>query len=408
MLRRKQTLPELRRSGWLIGLLLLAVAIAGCDTATPEEPTPTPISLPTDINQTPTPAGEAPTATPEMETPTSPTSAPDALLPPDQIWVRSGKQVIPLDTPDQAITLGQAAPDVALNTAEAAPAGTYILYQENTTQATLLDLSSGNTQTLGEAEAISIFRPRFAPDGQTLVYAAIGQQEWELQTRALPDATPEVLQTGANTDLFGPVAWTPTGIIGQQLRWQTDAPPAALLRLDPLGGTVETIRDQGHLFVSVSAAGQQFALVTGSFMLGPGLAEQELIHLDTTTGTTATLVAQTQTNFGPIRISPDGMKVFYARTTNPEPDAPFEILRVATANVAAEWALEEIGGSFQDAMWRNDETLLLLTRNADSLTVTNVGLGTPGEFTTEELGRVAVTDDTAPGRMQQILYVPGR
>jgi hypothetical protein len=405
MPRRKHTLPGWHRSCRLIGLLLPAIAIAGCNTFTPEEPTPTPISLPTDINQTPTPAGEVPTPTLEMETPVS---APDTLLPTDQIWVRSGDQVVPLDTPDQAITLGQTGEDVTLNTAAAAPDGSYILYQENTTQATLLDLSSGDMQTVGEAEEISIFRPHFAPDGQTLVYAAISQQAWELQTRDLPDGTPEVRQTGANTELFGPVAWTPTGIIGQQLRWQTDAPPAALLRLDPLGGTVETIRDQGHLFVSVSPAGQQFALVTGSFMLGPGLAEQELIHLDTTTGTTATLVAQRQTNFGPIRISPDGMQVFYARTTNPEPDAPFEILRVATANVAAEWALEEIGGSFQDAMWRNDETLLLLTRNADSLTVTNVALGTPGEFTTEELGTVAVTNDTAPGRTQQILYVPGR
>ncbi len=405
MPRRKQTLSGLRRSYRLIGLLLPAIAIAGCDTFTPEAPTPTPISLPTDINQTPTPAGEAPTPTLEMETPTA---VPETLLPTDQIWVRSGKRVVPLDTPDQAITLGQTGEDVTLTAAAAAPDGSYILYQENTTQATLLDLSSGDMQTVGEAEAISIFRPHFAPDGQTLVYAAISQQAWELQTRDLPDGTPEVLQTGANTALFGPVAWTPTGIIGQQLRWQTDAPPAALLRLDPPGGTVETIRDQGHLFVSVSAAGQQFALVTGSFMLGPGLAEQELLHLDTTTGTTATLVAQTETNFGPIRISPDGMQVFYARTTNPEPDASFEILRVATANVAAEWALDEIGGSFQDAMWRNNETLLLLTRNADSLTVTNVTLGTPGEFTTEELGTIAVTDDTAPGRTQEILYVPGR
>jgi hypothetical protein len=315
---------------------------------------------------------------------------------------------VPLNGDNQAITLGQSEQEVAFNTVKAAPDGAYILYQASTTRATLLDLSSGDTQTLGEAEEISIFRPHFAPDGQTLVFAAIGQQTWELQARALPDGAPEVLQTGANTELFGPVAWTPTGIIGQQLRWQTDAPPTALLRFDPTGGTVATIRDQGHLFVSVSADGQQFALVTGSIMLGPGLSEQELLHLDTTTGTTTTLVAQTRTNFGPIRISPAGMQVFYARTTNPEPAAPFEILRVATANVAAEWVLDEIGGSFQDAIWRNDETLLLLTRDADSLTVIKVALGAPGAFTTEELGTVAITDGTAPGQVHEILYVPGR
>ncbi len=90
-----------------------------------------------------------------------------------------------------------------------------------------------------------------------------------------------------------------------------------------------------------------------------------------------------------------------------EPDAHFAFLRVATANGSVEWALDEIGGSFQDAIWCNDETLLLLTRGADSLTITNVALGTPGVFSTAELGTVAIIDDTARGKVYEILYVLG-
>lgn len=388
-------MPEQQIRRVIISLLLLVFVATGCNPATPE----TPPTATTSIGSTETPLPSPPTPTPETATATT---VAEAELPTDQIWIRTGNRVVPLEAPDQELTLEPPA-DGFIGFITAAPDGSFITYDTGE-QVLLRNLSSGETRGLTEETGITTFRPRFSPDSQALVYTAIGQQEWELRRQNLTDGTETGLQTGPNTAFFGALEWVPTGIIGEQLMWQTDAPPQALLQLDPSGGTVATLREANHITASATDDGQQFALLTGSVMLGPGLSQQELFYFNSTSGMTTTLVPQTDTNFGPVAISPDGTKVFYARTTNPEPGSPFEIMRVTTSDGSGEWVLDQFSTTFTDVAWSDATNLLLLTLDDATLTLTSIALGNPGEFTTEELGTVDVIDGDT---FNHIAYVPG-
>jgi dipeptidyl aminopeptidase/acylaminoacyl peptidase len=334
------------RHPWLAaGALILALTAAGCGPADSLVPTPAaeivPSAQPTTLasptvapSATAIPAASAtvpaPTATPASPTaaPASPTTSapataePAALLPADTIWIRSGAMVMAQGEGDHSISLGENAFPPFGSGALPAPDGSRLAYISREGHLVVVDLRSGATATLGGALEPMSFR--FSPDSRELAAAFSDSQRWQLQVIELGTGAARTLQegpllsqnSGDRSLVLMPLAWTPGGIMVEQIMWATDAPPQGLALVDPADGTTHPVREEQHLIAAVNPDGTQVALVTGILPLGGEQPTMELRMLDVASRQDANLLRPQAGFVRQIRWSPDGTMLLFSMSEN--------------------------------------------------------------------------------------------
>ena len=327
-----------------------------------DAPEPTAESTPA----SPTPA--APTEPPaELPTATTPADEPTAAshpLPLDQPWVHARYELVAPD--GAALNLQDEPTELPLMGIEVSPDGTWVAYAENGPGwigLVLHDLRDG-TETRFPGQ---IFRAKFSPDSTMITYSTIDQVGWRLVVQELPAGEPRVIAASNEGHLLGPLAWTPAGIVAEEIIWASDAPPQGLVLLDPKDGTSTIIREADHLDARVSADGTRIAIVTGVRMIG-GPGEAGVAVLDRAQGDEQQIVPQQSGLIPAIEWSPNGSRLFYVSASIVEFTMSADALHVLSADGSESrtvaFADTGIEGIFRDATWRDDETLLVLTGDA--------------------------------------------
>jgi hypothetical protein len=355
-------------------VLLIALALAGCDAAgpassqatlVPAAPTqlstnqPPATTLPEPTTAPSATAAPAPTAMPAPTTlPTvqpSPSPVVEVLMPNDVPWVfRAGI----LYGDDEALDfkqLGYPAPGWSLR---AAPNGDYIAYISQEDQLVVIDMRS-HKQINPEQRDVHVAGFAFSPDSRALAYRVV---DGPLQILDLPSEQKRTIQEPPTDQplMLSPVAWSPTGLLIERLLWGSDALPQGLALIEPASGTISSIREREHLRAVVSPDGRRIALVTGSVPIG-GAPSAAIVLLDIASGTETTVVPERQQLIKALRWSPDGSRLLYAESAEYQStNTTLHVLADATPEQALELG-QKGGPSFTDIGWRDDGTALLLS-----------------------------------------------
>lgn len=338
----------------------LGVLLGACTPVTPvpvldEHPSPV---VPTATTEQPRVA-----SVPAVVTPTPWSAVGAALL------VVAGEQTLRPGASPVAITPAGDPP--GLYAAVAAPDGSALAYaamQEGAVRLWLHELSSGTTTLLPAPVGDAVARAAFAPDGAALAYTLIGQERWQLLIYDRAAAAARVLaqgsmQAGAETLPLPlvPIAWTPRGLLVEQILYATDALPRGLTLLDPVTGETQMLRAGEHLQAISSSDGAQVALVVGQLPPG-GQPTAALLRYEVATGAEHELLPQQQAMLPALAWSPDGTRLAYAAA--PGYQSPEYVLGVIDADGANLRTLDLVqaaaGYRFLDLAWADPATLLVL------------------------------------------------
>lgn len=374
------------------GSLLLALALAACGPASTSSQAPTlaaataaPATQPTArATNAPAPtsaptAAPAPTVAPSAappETPAAqpmPTAWPDSILPADAYWIRHGEIILGDDETFEPAKRGLPIPAHQLT---AAQNGAYLAYVGQDDKLAIVDMRTqlsviGANESLGQPVAMA-----FSPDSRLLALTLLDQNNiWRLQLRDLESGAMRTLLEGpihANTPndalplLPRPIAWTPAGLIVEDILWATDAPPRNVGLLNPADGSRRVLREADHVGVYPSHDGTEVAVVTGALLLGePPKTGIEL--LDVASGQAREILPVQQGLVRTIAWSPDNQTLLYALSADYQ--APATTIYARNPDGAGEQQLE-LGGpgskaSYADIAWQNNQAALLLSPEAD-------------------------------------------
>ncbi|HEU5101121.1 MAG TPA: hypothetical protein VFU22_18985, partial [Roseiflexaceae bacterium] len=163
-----------------------------------------------------------------------------------------------------------------------------------------------------------------------------------------------------------PIAWTPDGLVVEEILWATDAPPRNIGLVNSADGSKRTLREADHVSVYPSHDGAKIAVVTGALLLGePPKTGIEI--LDVASGQAHEIVPVQQGLVRTIGWSPDDQKLLYALSTDYQ--APATSIHARNPDGSGEQQFE-VGGpgsktSYADIAWQNNQAALLLAPEAD-------------------------------------------
>jgi dipeptidyl aminopeptidase/acylaminoacyl peptidase len=296
------------------------------------------------------------------------TAEPAALLPADAIWIRSGVMVMAQGEGGHSISLGENAFPPFGSSALPAPDGSRLAYISREGQLIVVDLRSGATATLGGALEPMSFR--FSPDSRELAAAFSDSQRWQLQVIELDTGAARTLQegpllsqnSGDRSLVLMPLAWTPGGLMVEQIMWATDAPPQGLALVDPADGTTHPVREEQHLIAAVNPDGTQVALVTGVLPLGGDQPIMELRMLDVASRQDGNLLRPQAGFVRQIRWSPDGTMLLFSMSENygATTAAVVAMPREGTGTQRVDFEVQGFEMNLADIGWRDNQTALVL------------------------------------------------
>ena len=391
-----------RNTPWLsVCLLLLLLGAAGCSMAPAIDEEPAGATSPPAA----TVAGNTATDTPPQAATPAATAAPGATTGAEaapSIYIRSGSRITAVGAAlPRLIELQRGTEPAGVGAITIAPDGSRIAYTENSPGQIglgLMDLRTSEQQFVADV----LFGAAFSPDGQSVAYTVVTQSNSQMIAQDLGGGTPRVLQQGGGSRVLRPVAWTPAGILAEEIIMATDAPPQNLVLLDPQSGTPRTVRAESHVQAESARDGSAVALVTGFVGMGvPGEAGLALVEVPG--GGETELLAPRTGRIPFVRLSPDSSTIVYSSA--PSGEAPATLLHRIGADGSGGRSLDlgeaGISGTLRDAAWRDDATLLVLADDgAAKLRLYELAAG---DFSAGGLRQIAEAEQAGPNEQAQIL-----
>ncbi|WP_029215202.1 LpqB family beta-propeller domain-containing protein [Kallotenue papyrolyticum] len=353
--------------------LALGLTLSGCAPVAPVSDAganpPPEASTAVAQQPTPTPALATFTATVEVPTPTPMLATPTPQPVTGEPLVIAGEYLLrPEATPEALAPVGD---PPGLYGVVAAPDGSALAYaamQAGRLQLWLRDLRSGTATPMPADAGDAFARAAFAPDGSALAYTLIGQERWQLliydragdAARAVAEGPLQVSAETLPMPLV-PIAWTPRGLLVEQILYATDALPRGLALLDPTTGEVQTLRAGEHIQAVPSSDGAHAALVVGQLPPG-GQPVAAIARYDLDNGTERELLPQQQAMIPALAWSPDGARLAYAAAPGYQSsESVLGVLDTDGANLRTlELARAAAGYRFLDLAWADPATLLVL------------------------------------------------
>ncbi len=318
------------------------------------------------------------------------------------IYIRSGSRITAVGAAlPQLIELQRGTEPAGVGAITIAPDGSRIAFTENSPGRIglgLMDLRTSEQQFVADV----LFGAAFSPDGQSVVYTVVTQSSSQLIAQDLGGGTPRVLQQGGGSRVLRPVAWTPAGILAEEIIMATDAPPQNLVLIDPQAGTPRTVRAASHVQAESAPDGTRVALVTGFLGMGvPG--EAGLTVVDVAAGGETDLLSPRTGRIPFVRLSPDSSQIVYSSA--PSYEVPVTLLHLigmdGSGGRTLDLAETGISGTLRDAAWRDDATLLVLADDgAAKLRLYELAAG---DFSAGGLRQIAEAERAGPNEQSQIL-----
>jgi hypothetical protein len=288
-------------------------------------------------------------------------------------WVRSGNTIF---GDDETLDFGKRGLPLPAYQLTAAPNGAYLAYVGQDDKLAIVDIHTelsliGANESLGQPVGMA-----FSPDSRSLALTMLDQNNtWRLQLRDLESGGMQTLIEGpihASTPaeslplLPRPVAWTPAGLIVEDILWATDAPARNIVLVNPADGSRRMLRAADHVGVYPSHDGAKIAVVTGALLLGePPKTGIEVV--DVAGGQAHEIVPVQQGLARTIAWSPDDHRLLYALSADYQ--APATTIHVRNPDGSGEQQIEvgAPGGkaSYADIAWLNNQAALLLSPEAD-------------------------------------------
>jgi dipeptidyl aminopeptidase/acylaminoacyl peptidase len=336
-------------------------------------------------------------------------------LPTNTVWIRSGERLTAANTERTTFVLQQQGQPSSPFSIAVAPDGSAIAYVEIVAgtngqglQLVVIDRQTNQRRTFSQIDFATISAPRFSPDSRTIAFSIMNTaaSNWELRLLDLRTYKMRVLRQSADARLLQPIAWSSAGIFAHQLMWGTDAPPQALVLIDPEDGTISPIRQRDHLNAVPAPNSSRIAFVTGSMPIGE-TPEQTLLVLDRKAGSETTLLPKQKTLIRHVRWSPDSARLLYTQAT--DYTRPITMLHLINPDGSGKQSVDlatlGLRGEIKDTAWRNPSTLLLLTVDTNQqLHLYELPTSTPNRASLKELS--TFNTGSVQDAQDHILYVP--
>jgi dipeptidyl aminopeptidase/acylaminoacyl peptidase len=338
-----------------------------------------------------------------------PARAAEPGLPANRIWVHTPGRITALASGGRSVPLPQAPVQPSV---QVAPNGSLLAYAELSASGRFERLvgvtaRTGARRVLHTAAGANILQPVFAPDSGTLAFSVVAGEGWQLKALDLRSGRVRVLRQGTlRARMLTPIAWTPAGLIANQILWASDAPAQGLFLVDGARGTVRALNDADHLTAVPSADGKRIAIVSGvDLPAGPGVATDMTISiLNLDTGGARAIVVHSPVHLGSLAWAPDGSKLLYIATNSA---TRVRTLHVVNADGSGDQTLafSPTGrqGELRDARWQGSGTMLVLAggeRSVQLYTAPSRGLKAAG------LRQVGSFPGVSRQATAQIVYVP--
>lgn len=391
-----------RTRPWLaLCLLLLLLGAAGCSMAPAIDEEPAGATSPPAATVSGTTATDTPpqAATPAATAATGATTGAEAS---PSIYIRSGSRITAVGAArPQLIGLQRGTEPSGVGAITIAPDGSHIAFTENSPGRIglgLMDLRTSEQQFVADV----LFGAAFSPDGLSVAYTVVAQSSSQLIAHDLGGGTPRVLQQGGGSRILRPIAWTPAGILADEIIMATDAPPQNLVLVDPQAGAPRMLRAESHVQAESAPDGARVALVTGFVGMGvPGEAGLALVEVPG--GGETELLAPRTGRIPFVRLSPDSSTIVYSSA--PSGEAPATLLHLIGADGSGGRTLDlgeaGLSGTLRDAAWRDDATLLVLADDgAGKLRLYELAAG---DFSAGGLSEVGEFEQASPNEQAQIL-----
>ncbi|HWQ16073.1 MAG TPA: hypothetical protein VNL77_24950, partial [Roseiflexaceae bacterium] len=236
-------------------------------------------------------------------------------------------------------------------------------------------LADGDVRTLPADSFGDATEGRFSPDGRQLAFTVIGEGYWQLRMASLDVGGERVLQEGTTTWQEGadppflplPLAWTPAGVLVQEVLWGTDAPPRGVALVAPADGAVTARVAVEHLAAYPSPDGARVALVTGIAPIADQ-PRQGVVVAELPSGRLHDLAAEAPQLVKALHFSPDERRVLYSLSARY--DSPVTTLRTMRLEGAGAQAVDfGVSGfrlALRDIAWADDGTPLVLVSNLEA------------------------------------------
>ncbi|HSH79985.1 MAG TPA: hypothetical protein VLA19_15780 [Herpetosiphonaceae bacterium] len=350
-------------------------------------------------------SGNTATDTPPQAATPAATAAPGATIGAEaapSIYIRSGSRITAVGAArPQLIELQRGTEPSGVGAITTAPDGSSIAFTENSPGRIglgLMDLRTSEQQFVADV----LFGAAFSPDGQSVAYTVVTQSSSQLIAHDFGGGTPRVLQQGGGSRILRPIAWTPAGILAEEIIMATDAPPQNLVLIDPQAGAPRMLRAESHVQAESAPDGARVALVTGFVGMGvPGEAGLALVEVPG--GGETELLAPRTGRIPFVRLSPDSSTIVYSSASSSE--APATLLHLIGADGSGGRTLDlgeaGLSGTLRDAVWRDDATLLVLADDgAGKLRLYELAAG---DFSAGGLSEVGEFEQASPNEQAQIL-----
>ena len=354
------------------GILLLALALAACGPTGTAGQAPSAAPAATTA---PTAAPIPPTMQPTSAPTTQPTALPvsDVILPSDMPWIRiAGKAY----GDDETLDFRQRGLPIPAYQFAVAPDGSYMAYISQEGMFAVIDMRTGSDVIGDEEGMIQTVGHVFSPDSRSLALTQLAENNtWRLQLRDLESGAIRTLIEGpihASTPndtlplLPRPVAWTPNGLVVEDLLWASDAPPRNIALVNPADGSKRVLREDAHVNVYPSHDGTKVAVVTGALRLGePPTTGIEI--LEVASGQQQAILPVQQRLVRKISWSPDDQKLLYALSADYQ--APATTIHARNADGSGEQVLDigtpDSKAAYGDIAWQDNQVALLLSPETD-------------------------------------------
>jgi hypothetical protein len=375
--------------------MLLALALAACGPAGTQNPTaapappaataaPTsaPTAIPTALRTAAPEPTIAPTAAPQpTSAPTAapttsadPTPAPSgSALPNDVPWFQIGKEI---HGDDELVNFEQQGLPIPAFSIGVAPDGSDIAYTTEAGKLAVVDTRTYANHLPAGEDIGDVVGYAFSPDSRSLALTVLGaDNKWFLRTRDIASGTTRTIVEGllyansANDPLplvIRPIAWTPAGLVADQVLWASDAPARNLTLVNLADASSRMLRASDHVGAAVSHDGAKIAVITGRLGIGEP-PQTGLSILDTASGQEQVVLPVAQRQIRQLRWSPDGARLLYAES--PDYQAAATTIGVLSADGSNRQSIEvgAAGGkvNYADVAWLDNQTTLLLSPEAN-------------------------------------------
>lgn len=287
---------------------------------------------------------------------------------PPTLWVRNGPRLTPVNyevAPGvNATALQVGSEEFGSATVSIAPDGSYIAYTIN--EPGKMGLVLVDTRTRAESFVTGVnWGAAFSPDSRSVAYTISDMTSAQLVIQNIESGETRVILEGDVEEVYRPIVWTASGLFLERIIPNSDAPPQGLFKINPDGGSIQPLREGSHLNAAITGDGGKAALVIGHIGMGTP-SEAGLVIQNSNAGDERIVVEQSTGLIPHLDWSPGGSKLVYSTVGDFE--SPVRTLHILNADGSAVQTinLDETGttGSLRDAMWSDDDTLLLLIGEA--------------------------------------------